>query len=168
MRYSDLANSASSAVRTSLVSAGLPITQPTTAYLTALETRVQCWKGVFLATSTWLTQASPEEQAAAWQAIVQVCNTDQRPLAAMSRLFYFQNNAGALKTLWQALPAGTVPSLQVALAANPLLLAQFGDPASGVTGLPSELSNPAKASNIWSRVKAKMEKLSRFENAAST
>src|SRR5271168_5028154 len=105
MLYPDLANSASAAIRASLTTAGLAITPATTTYLAALEARTRCWKGIFVATATWLAQASPQEQASAWQAIVQVCDADQRPLAAMSRLFYFRGNAEALKTMWQALPA---------------------------------------------------------------
>ena len=85
----------------------------------------------------------------------------------MSRLYIFQSNAAALKTLWLSLPSGVLPDLRVALAANPLLLAMFKDPSSGVTGLPHELSDPEKASNIWARVLVRMEKLSRFENLAS-
>jgi len=167
MLYTDLANSASATIRTSLTQAGIPITPATETYLAALESRSRCWKGIFVATATWLSQASPQEQATAWQAIVQVCNLDQRPLAAMSRLFYFQSDAAALRVLWQGLPAGALPELQVALAANPLLLAQFSGSAPAVTGLPSALTDPSKAASIWLRVKAKMEKLSRFENAAS-
>ena len=167
MLYPDLANSAASTIRASLTTAGLSITPATEAYLAALEARTRCWKGVFVATSTWLSQASPQEQAVAWQAIVQVCDADQRSLAAMSRLFYFQNNAAALKTMWQALPTGALSELQVTLAANPLLRVQFGEQGSGVTGLPSDLSDPVKADHLWRRVLSKMEKLSRFENVTS-
>lgn len=167
MLYPDLANSAASTIRASLTTAGLPITPATTTYLSALEARVRCWKGVFEATAAWVAQASPQEQAIAWQAIVQVCDADQRPLAAMSRLHIFQNNAVALKTMWMALPAGTLPELQVAMAANPLLLAMFKDPTSGVTGLPSDLADPVKAEVLWKRIQVKMGKLSRFENPES-
>ncbi len=85
----------------------------------------------------------------------------------MSRLFYFQNNAAALKAMWESLPPGALPELQVALAANPLLRAQFSGPSPAVTGLPSELVDPKKAASIWNRVQVKMGKLSRFENPAS-
>jgi hypothetical protein len=97
-----------------------------------------------------------------------MCNRDGRPLVAMSRLFYFQHNAVALKTLWCALPAGALPELQVYMAANPLLLAMFSDSSSGVTGLPPALANAATAATTWERVQAKMMKLSRFENPGST
>jgi hypothetical protein len=167
MLYPDLANTAASTIRAHLTTAGLPITPATNSYLEALSARTRCWKGIFVATATWIAQASAQEQAVAWQAIVAVCDADQRPLAAMSRLYIFQANAAALKTLWQALPADSLLELQVALAANPLLLAMFKDPSSGVTGLPSALTDPAKAAALWARVRVKMEKLSRFENAAS-
>jgi hypothetical protein len=168
MRYPDLADTAATTIRAYLVAAGLSITPATETYLVALNTRVSCWKGVFAASAAWLTTASLQEQACAWQAIIAVCNQDERPLAAMSRLWFFQSNAAALKTLWLALPVGALPALEVALAANPLLLAMFSDPTSGVKGLPTELADPTAAAAIWTKLQAKMAKLSRYENPAST
>jgi hypothetical protein len=168
MHYPDLANTTSALIRTDLTVAGFAITPETETYLTALETRDRCWKGVFAATGAWLSTANAQEQAVAWMSIVNMCNHDGRPLAAMSRLFHFKNDQAALKTLWQALPAGTLPELQVCLAANPLLLALFKIQNSGVTGLPSELVTPAVALSVWERVQRKLAKLSRFENPHST
>lgn len=168
MQFPDLANTTSALIRSDLTSAGLEITPNTEVYLEALKARTRCWSGIFTATAAWLSTADVQEQAVAWSSIVKICNQDGRPHAAMSRLYFFRENTAALKTLWQALPAGTVSDLQVALAANPLLLAMFSDPSSGVTGLPAPLSNTSEAASIWTRVRHKMEKLSRFENPRST
>ena len=69
--------------------------------------------------------------------------------------------------MWQALPSDTLPALKVALAANPLLLAMFQDPSSGVTGLPTELENPTEAAAVWTKISTVMAKLSRYENPTS-
>jgi hypothetical protein len=167
MLFPDLANSTSATIRADLTAAGIAISSATETYLAALEARTQCWKSVFAASATWLGTASAQEQAIAWQSIIKICNHDGRPLAAMSRLFYFQSNASALKTLWQALPSDALLELRVALAANPLLYTMFSDPTSGVTGLPGMLSSPVEAAAVWKRVHHKLGKLSRFENPHS-
>jgi hypothetical protein len=168
MLYPDLANSAAARIRADLLAARIPITPATETYLAAISSRTRCWKGVFAAAATWIATASPAEQYTSWQAIIKVCDQDQRPLAAMSRLYACRNSAQALKTLWQSMPVGTLPTLQVSLAANPLLLAMFKDPRSGVVGLPPELADPDTAAKIWVRVQAKMEKLSQFDTFGAT
>lgn len=167
MQLHELATSAADAVRASLTAAGIPITQGTEAYLAAVSSRTRCWKGVFAATAAWLAQATAQEQQAAWRGIVQVCNADLRPIAAMSRMYYFRNDLEALKALWNGLPAGTMEALRVALASNPLLLAALKDPSSGVTGLPEELRDPGHAAAVWTRVLSRMERLSRYEDPGS-
>lgn len=161
MLYPDLASTTSATIRADLMTASLAITPATEAYLAALEARTRCWKGIFAATAAWLTTASAEEQAVAWQSIVKMCNRDGRPLVALSRLYHFKNDQNALKTLWQALPSGTLPELQVYMAANPLLR------SSGVTGIPPVLADASTAAATWTKVQAKMEKLSQFENPGS-
>jgi hypothetical protein len=167
MRYPDLSAYAASTLRAAFATAGIPITPATETYLTVLATRTGCWKAVFAAVATWLGQASTAEAACAWQGIITVCNQDSRPLAAYSRLWAYQSNVDALVTMWQALPAGTLTTLRMALGSNPFLRDRLMDPTSGLGPVPALLSDPTSAAAIWAKVLGQMNKLSEYTGPAT-
>jgi len=156
MDAAQLSNIAANQIQSDLTEHSFSISPNMAAILCTLRNRPNCWKGVFTNCIAWYQAAAASEVATVWQSLITVCGLDGKAHAAYPMLWCHKSNAPGLLLLWNSLPSGANPYLQLELAANPLLLPQISSP-------PTALQNPIVASRTWTKVLNRMTVLSQYD-----